>query len=62
MYDKLSRHGRPPRKSHTVDGIIFEIEDDFRTPFESAIGRLAAGGHMCSGIPGGVNVQSPMPG
>ena len=37
------RHGRLPRKSRTVDGIIFEIEDDFRMPFESAVGRLACG-------------------
>ena len=35
--------GRLPRKSRTVDGIIFEIEDDFRTPFESAVGRSACG-------------------
>ena len=36
-------HGRLPRKSRTVDGIIFEIEDDFRTPFESAVGRSVCG-------------------
>ena len=38
-----SHHGRLPRKSRTVDGIIFEIEDDFRMPFESAVGRSACG-------------------
>ena len=32
------RHGWLPRKSRMVDGIIFEIEDDFRMPFESAVG------------------------
>ena len=43
MYDKLCRHGWPPHKSCMADSIIFEIEDDFRTPFESAIGRSACG-------------------
>ena len=43
MDDKLGRHGRLPCKSRMVDGIIFEIEDDFRTSFELAVGRLACG-------------------
>ena len=37
------RHGQLPRKSRMVDSIIFEIEDDFRMPFESAVGRLVCG-------------------
>ena len=38
-----SRHGRLPRKSRMVDGIIFEIEDDFHMPFELAVSRSACG-------------------
>ena len=37
------RHGWLRRKSRTVNGIIFEIEDDFRMPFESAVGRSVCG-------------------
>ena len=43
MHDKPGRLGRPPRKSSTADSVLFEKEDDFRTTFESAVGRSACG-------------------
>ena len=40
MYDKPGQLDRPPHKSCTVDGVLFEKEIDFCTTFMLAAGRL----------------------
>ena len=43
MYDKPGQLGRPPHKSSTANGILFEKESNFCMTFESAVGRSACG-------------------